>query len=304
MWFIITIFIALVLAACISVVACYWFRMIEVGCFREGTSLAAWITKGVAVPLLLWIGFNFVLIPGHVATMPGVSLAKADAALWTRIALELLIPAAPLVASCWAAATLTWLVVQLVLQTESRKEILGAGIFWGLVLSPFVALILAFFGWSGVGVALLVLLAPILWDLLALGTPRRLQPEYELALERLKRGEHSAAELEIIRQLEKREDDFAGWMLLAEVYAKNFGDLAEAERTVRAICGQPTTTRKEYCAALMQLGEWHLQLHFDASAARAVWSEICERFPHTEFADTARRRIERLMRAADRESAL
>jgi MFS family permease len=205
-----------------------------------------------------------------------------------------LFPAVPLVASCWAAAALAWLVVQLALETESRKEIAGAGIFWGALLSPVVAFILLVFGWSGAGVALMVLLIPVLRDLLALGPPRRLPPAYERALERLKRGEHSAAEMEIIRQLERREDDFEGWMLLAAVYAKNFGDLAEAERTVRELCGQPTITRSQYSAALMQLGEWHLQFHFDAAAARGVWSEICERFPHTEFADVARRRISRL----------
>jgi uncharacterized protein HemY len=139
---------------------------------------------------------------------------------------------------------------------------------------------------------------PVLRDLLALGQPRRLPPAYESALERLKQGEYSAAEMEIIRQLEKREDDFEGWMLLAGIYARHFGDLDEAERTVREVCGQPRITRKEYCAALMQLGEWQLQYRVDASAARRIWSEICERFPHTEYADVARRRINQMMGVA------
>jgi len=304
MWFIITIFIALVLAACMWVVRRYWEPLLAVGCLPEESRLWAWALKGIAAPMLMWFGFNFVLIPGHVATMPKVALAGASADVWTRIALELLFPALPLVASCWAAATLAWLGAQLVLHTESRNEILGAGIFWGLAFSPVAAFILYVFGWSGVGVALMVLLLPVLRDLLALGPPKRLPPAYERALQRLKRGEHSAAETEIIRQLEKREDDFEGWMLLAGVYAKNFGDIVEAERTVREVCRQPTISRAEYCAALMQLGEWHLQLRFDASAARSVWSEISEHFPHTEFADLARRRIERLTQTPGGESAL
>jgi len=304
MWFIITIFVALVLAACIWVVRRFWEPLLAVGCLPTESRLWLWALKGVAIPMLLWLGFNFLLIPGHVATMPKVALAGAQAGTWTRIALELLFPALPLVASGWAAATLAWLVTRMVLHTESRNEILGAGIFWGLVLSPVAALILFSFGWSGVGIALIVMLLPVLRDLLALGQPKRLPPAYERALERLKRGDHSAAEVEIIRQLEKRENDFEGWMLLAGIYAKHFGDLAEAERTVREVCRQPTITRREYCTALMQLGEWHLQLRFDTAAARAVWSEVCERFPHTEFADTARRRIERLTNATENRSAL
>ena len=217
MWFIITIFVALVLAACIWVVRHYWEPLLAVGCLPAESLLWPWVAKGIAAPMVIWLGFNFVLIPGHVATMPKVALAGASADLWTRIALELLFPALPLVASCWAAATLAWLVAQLVLHTDSRTEILGAGIFWGLALLPVAAFILYLFGWSGVGVALMVLLLPVLRDLLALGTPRRLAPVYERALEKLKRGEPSAAEMEIIRQLERREDDFKGWMLLAEI---------------------------------------------------------------------------------------
>jgi hypothetical protein len=304
MWFIITIFIALVLAACIWVVRRFWEPLLAVGCLPAESRLWRWALKGIAAPMLMWLGFNFVLIPGHIATVPKAALAGASADVCTRIALELLFPALPVVASCWAAATLAWLGTQLVLHTESRNEILGAGSFWGLVLAPVAACILYVFGWPGVGVALMVVLLPVLRDLLALGQPKRLPPVYERALERLKRGEHSAAEMEIIRQLEKREEDFEGWMLLAGVYAQHFGDLAQAERTVREVCGQPSITRAQYCAALMQLGEWHLQLRFDASAARAVWSEICKRFPHTEFADTARRRIERLTRAPAGESVL
>ena len=52
-------------------------------------------------------------------------------------------------------------------------------------------------------VALLALLLPVLRDLLALGQPRPLPPAYERAIERLQRGEPSAAEMEIIRQLER-----------------------------------------------------------------------------------------------------
>jgi len=293
MLFVVTIFIALVLMLCVWAVGRYWEPLLAVGCFQGEQRLLTWAAKGIAVPLLLWTGFNFALTPGSVATMPRVVLANAKADVWTRIVLELSIPAAPLVASCWAAMTLAWLMVRLATQTDCRKEILGAGIFCGVLLSPVIGVILFLFGWAGIGVALLTLLTPILRDLLVLGTPKLLPPAYERAMERLQRGEPSAAEREIIRQLERREDDFKGWMLLAEIYANHFGDLPEAERTVRELCRQPNLTRAEFSEALMQLGAWHLAVGRDAVSARRVWSEICETFPHTEFADAARRCINR-----------
>ena len=294
MLIIITAFIALVLALCVWVVGRYWEALVATAGMRTEARLLVWAFKGIAVPMLLWIVFNFVLIPGHVATIPRLALASATADDWKRITLELLLPAAPLVASCWAAATLSWLLVQLVIHTECRGELSGAGIFWGVALSPVIALIVFIFGGLGLGVGLMVLLVFVLRDLLALGVPKRRPPAYDRALERLQRGEFSAAEREIIRQLEKREEDFQGWMMLAGIYAKHFGDLREAERTVREVCRQPTTTSEEFSEALLQLGEWHRELGSDPAAARRIWSEICAIYPHTKFADTARRRIRKL----------
>ena len=88
MLFIITIFIALVLALCVWAVGRYWEPLVAVGCFQNEQRLLAWAAKGIAVPLLLWLGFNFALTPGAVATIPRLSLASASAADWTRIALE------------------------------------------------------------------------------------------------------------------------------------------------------------------------------------------------------------------------
>jgi len=155
------------------------------------------------------------------------------------------------------------------------------------------------------GFALLILLVPILYDLLALGAPRKLAPAYTRAIERIKSGNYTAAEMEVIRQLEKREDDFEGWMMLAGLYATRFGDLVEAERTIREVCRQVSTSA-EYCNALAQLGEWHLKIGRDPAAARRVWEEICAKYPHSQFADAARRRIKELHAsdtAADNESA-
>src|SRR2546430_11587326 len=55
----------------------------------------------------------------------------------------------------------------------------------------------------------------------------------------------SDAELEVLHELEKCEEDFDGWLMLAELYARHFHDLPEADRTIRELCGQPNVTRSE-----------------------------------------------------------
>jgi hypothetical protein len=285
------IFAACVLGLCVWVVRRFWDATLASGCLPENSRLRLWAAKGMVVPLLLWISLNFALIPGHIATMPGSNVSRATSADWERIALALLFPSLPLAASCWAAFTLGWLLVHLVVKTEGRKEIAGAAFFWVPFLSPALFLVSYFFGWMGVGVCGMVLFIPLLKDLLALGQPKRLPPAYERAIERLKSGDYPAAELEIIRQLEKQEDDFEGWMMLAGIYALNLGDLPEAERTVRELCRHPGITRTQYSHALMQLGEWTLQSTGNADAAANIWSELEKTFPHSEHADKARRRI-------------
>ena len=290
---ILTLLIVLVLALSVRVAGHYWEWLLEAGCFDRSARLDNWAVKGLAVPMFLWLAFNFGLAPGHLATMPEVELAHASASDWSVILLQLLLPVTAVVGSCWAGVTLSWLVVQLISRTEARHEIRGAGIFWGALLSPVVAFIFYAVGWYGLGLAMLVVLVPVLRDLLALGTPKPLSPVYFYALERLKRGEHSGPEMEIIRQLERREDDFEGWMLLAGIYANYFGDLNEAERIAREVCRQPDTRREQWSEALNRLADWQLKLS-SAAAARAVLAEICESMPHSQFADAARRRIQKL----------
>ena len=187
---ILVLLIVMVLALSVRVVGHYWDWLLEVGCFGRSARLGNWAAKGLAVPMFLWLAFNFGFAPGHVATMPGVVLAHASASDWSVILLQLLPPATAVVGTCWAAVTLAWLVVQLVTRTECRHEIRGAGIFWGALLSPVVALVFYGVGWYGIGFVLVVLLVLVLRDLLALGKPKPLSPVYVYALKRLKRGEH------------------------------------------------------------------------------------------------------------------
>ena len=160
-----------------------------------------------------------------------------------------MVPVSLVVGSYWAAASFAWLLTILAVRTESRREIRGASIFWGVLLSPVAGLTLYTGGLRCAGLAALVWLVPVTRDLFALGTPRDLPPMYSRALAKRRVGDRSAAELEILRELEKREDDFEGWMILAELYARDFNEMAEAERVIHQLCSQPGIKRSQVCVA-------------------------------------------------------
>ena len=118
------------------------------------------------------------------------------------------------------------------------------------------------------GLAGIALLAPMAGYGPSVLHAKKTPPMYARAVARMKFGKYSEAEWEIIHELEKCEDDFEGWMMLADLYANNFNDLPEAEQTILEICDQPKTTPSQLSIALHRLADWHLQRAGDPEAAR------------------------------------
>src|SRR5581483_5691859 len=81
-----------------------------------------------------------------------------------------------------------------------------------------------------------------------------------------------------LEELEKCQDDFDGWMMLADLYANHFHDLLDASRTIRDIVGQPQITPSQIAVAYHRLADWHLKANDPASARRAL-EEIGRRLP-------------------------
>ena len=100
-------------------------------------------------------------------------------------------------------------------------------------------LIVWFGGWPLLGLAGIALLAPMAGYGAEVLHGTKAPPMYARAVARMKFGKYSEAEREIIRELERCEDDFEGWMMLADLYANHFNDLPEAEQTILEICDQP-----------------------------------------------------------------
>jgi hypothetical protein len=137
-------------------------------------------------------------------------------------------------------------------------------------------------------------LLPIAHGALPLRKVRLIKPIYGAAIAKMKFGKYDEAEWEVIHALEECDDDFQGWMMLAELYACHFNDLAGAEGTMRELCAQPNVTPSEVGVAMHRLADWQLQLGDDPAAARRALEVICATFPDTHLDRMARLRINRL----------
>jgi hypothetical protein len=207
-------------------------------------SFLRWSARGLLVPLAIWalmnVGFSWRLQP----FMPQVQAAQNSGAGWFPAYLRVVGIGLFIISSYWTAMTLGWVLVEAGGRSEgeSRKQ------FNGLCVTCFLALIVPalLLVWFG-GVAMLGLAGITLFAPMANYAPgflqlKKMPPMYARAIARMKFGKYSEAEWEIIRELEKSEDDFDGWMMLAGLYANNFNDLPEAEQTVLSICDHPKTT--------------------------------------------------------------
>lgn len=263
--------------------------------------LLGWFAKGVAVPAGIWAVMNFGVCWSLPPFMPQVQQAltlgrsfTAEFLLVTGIGLFV-------TSSYWAAATLGWTLREAVAGAEGESRQNLKGLCWTCAVGMLVpaALIVLLGGWPLAGVAALAILTPMAGYAPGLLRPKQLPPMYARAVARLKFGKYGEAEWEIIRQLEKHEDDFNGWLMLADLYANHFNDLAEAEQTVLEICEQPKTTPSQLSIALHRLADWHLHLANDPDAARRALQMVCDRLPGTHLARMAQLRQNQLPATAE-----
>jgi hypothetical protein len=146
------------------------------------------------------------------------------------------------------------------------------------------------------GLAGIAFLAPMAGYGRSVLRPKKAPPMYARAIARMKFGKYAEAEWEIIRELEKREDDFDGWMMMADLYANHFHDLGEAEQTILEICDQPRTSVSQLSVALHRLADWQLTIGNNPEAAQRALQMICDRLRGTHLAHMAQLRINQLPR--------
>lgn len=124
--------------------------------------------------------------------------------------------------------------------------------------------------------------------------PPERRPLYSIARARRAKGEFTHAIAEIRKQLALFPDDLEGTMLLAEIQARDCGDLPSAEVTIERFCERQGNASPQVAAALHQLADWHLDLEQSPEAARRPLERIRELFPDTELARQAAERLAHL----------
>jgi hypothetical protein len=263
--------------------------------------LLSWSLKGLVVPLAIWAVMNVGISWNLQPFMPQVQAAQNRGGGWFVAFLRVLTAGLFVISSSWTAGTLGWALVRAAAGLTGQARANFKALCWtcciGMVL-PAVGLVWLG-GWPTFGLAATAILAPIAGCAPAILHTKRRPPMYSRAIARTKLGKYTEAEWEIIRELENCEDDFQGWMMLAELYATHFHDLAEAERTILELCDQPRTTSPQLCIALHRLADWHLKLGGDLDAARWVLQLICDRLKGTHLAHMAQLRINQLPATAE-----
>jgi len=258
-----------------------------------------WFTKGFALPAVIWmlmnVGLSFQLQP----FMPSIQKAQNAGTTWFGTFLGVMGVGLLLIASYWAAVTVAWLLFResRPLPSEARADF-RALCFTCLAGTALPVLWLVWVGgWFTAGFGALLVGLPIAGYGKSIFRRPKQRPMYSRAIARMKFGKYSDAEMEIIRQLEHAENDFDGWLMLAELYATHFKDIPEAEQIILEVCDQPRVTPSQISVALHKLADWQLTVSNDPEAADRVLQVIKARLPNTHLARMAELRRAQLPRS-------
>lgn len=271
----------------------YWKRFCDDRfSVEEWRLFLRWIATGLVFPLVCWAIFNTGFIGPPI--WPSVTPVAAGVGLWWKSFSPPLNYGWFLISSYWAGVSLMWLLCRIGERFDERKQFYGICAAWSVLVVPMAVVIVLIGGWGAVGVGLMLGALALVHTTLELRQSKPLPPSYARALARISFGKYEEAEMEVIQELEQCEEDFDGWMMLAELYALHFHDLPAADQTIRDLCAQPTTTPVQVSVALHRLADWQLKLARDPVAARQTLQQICARMPGTHLDKMARQRIDRL----------
>src|SRR5438105_9938219 len=169
---------------------------------------------------MLWALINIGLSWNLQPFMPEVQFAQSSGTGWRPEYLRVLGQGLFIVASYWRALTLGWMTWRAAagLQGDPRSDFNGLCTTCVLGMGLPAAGIIFLGGWPVLGLAATAIVAPIAGYTPNILRLKKMPPMYSRAIARMKFGKYSEAEWEIIRELEKSQDDFDGWMMLAELY--------------------------------------------------------------------------------------
>jgi hypothetical protein len=263
--------------------------------------LLRWSIKGLLLPLLLWFLMNIGLSLSLQPFMPQIQLAQNSGGRWLPSFMRVMAAGLFLISSYWAAVTLTWRLwlTAASLDEEGRADFKALCRTCVIAMSVPAIVIVLLGGWAAIGLGATAIVAVAAGWAHSIVERSKTPPIYSRALARMNFGKYAEAELEIIKELEKCEDDFDGWMMMADLYANQFKDLGEAQNTIAELCEHPNTTPSQFSIALHRLADWHLKLADDYEGARRALQVICDRLRGTHLARMAQLRINQLPRSVE-----
>jgi len=233
--------------------------------------------------------------------MPQIQAAQNSGLSWFPEWLRVVSAGLFILSTYWSSATLVWVLVNTsrAVDPEPRRDFRSLCLTCCLGLGIPALLIAWLGGWSMIGFAAAIIIAPMAGYAPALLKPQELPPMYARAIARVKFGKYSEAEWEIIRELEKCEDDFEGWLMLAELYATHYHDVLEAERTIMEMCDQPRLTPSQLSVALHRLADWQLKLAGDPDAAQRSLQVVVDRLRGSHLARMAQLRLDQIPKSKE-----
>lgn len=287
-------FLSIVLVGCLlALVAHYWKEFSQHAEEYSRQWFFSWMRRGFIAPLAIWVLMNVGKMPAIPPLTRSITIMR-NSGHWTSALLAQTGLAGMVLVTFWGTLTFGWFLTTLFKRARNKDDLVLAIFLSSPVLFIFTLLFCYPFGWSGLSFALLFWIWPVTHYSLMIAQLHAPPPSYSQAIAKMKFGKYSDAEIAIIAQLEQCENDFDGWMMLAELYANQFHDLAEAEKTICSLCDEPSTTPSQMSIAMHRLADWQLKLRNDPAAARRILEELCRRLPGTHLATMARHRINQL----------
>jgi hypothetical protein len=252
-----------------------------------------WMIKGLLAPFLIWMLFNSAIFDALTPILPAVQWAKLNGE-WIAELISVATLGLFVIATYWCALTVIWVLIILWQETTEPALFRKCVLFWSAFLAPLAAIIVLSFGWRAAGLGITLWLLPIFQQIIALRPEPKVAPLYSHAIAAIHFDKFEEAEQAVIKELESCEDDFDGWMMLAELYAIHFHDLPAAEKLIREICDHPATTPSQFSVACHRMADWHLKVGQDPVAARAALAEICRHSPRSHLDRMARLRMRQI----------
>lgn len=291
MLFLLSIFMAIGFAAGIYT---YWQQVDDT---KEGrTHYISWAIRGIGGPVLVWMVFNANLLSKCPSFFPTLDRTKTFSH-WLSLYQGIVGLGIFIITTYWAAVTCTELLFLIHRETKQKSDFNGVFNFWILIFLPITVISIYCGGWAFLGAICSLWFITVIHFTVPLVHPFVPAPSYTKAIVKIFAGKYEDAENEVIHELEKHENDFDGWLMLADLYATHFGDLPAADRTIHEMCQDPSVTVSQISVALNHLADWYLKIGHDPESAHRALEEICRRLPNTHLEHMARLRLKSIPRS-------